>query len=145
MTCITNCCKKLPVDLTRFRRDNDGIVVRAAACITGLALLVIALLGVTGVLTMHPVLNLGLAGFGGGLLFIGTLIQNEIDTPNKKAMVVALEILAASLITLGALGMIGVLPALGGTTGALIAGSGAIVFIANCAPYYCIFPYKTAE
>lgn len=141
MTCITECCKKLPVDLTEYKGQR-GIVAFTAASITGLALLVISLLGATGVLGIPPALNLGLAGLGGGLLFFGSLVI-EIDSTNKKAFVVALEILAACLTNLGALGMSGILPALSGTPGALIAGSGTIMLIANCAPYYCHFPYKT--
>jgi hypothetical protein len=110
--------------------------------------LVTALLGTLGVLPLHPGLTLGLAAMGGSFAFIGERLTDpkdgvKIDTPYKKTVIVAVQLIATAAIVLGALGASGHLAFLGGQAGKIMLGSGVVLFMMNGTRYYCRFPFAS--
>jgi hypothetical protein len=138
MTCSA-CCNFEPIRIDCLSDRNVAIASLAA----GITLLVIVMLGSTGAIALNTRLSAGMIALGSGLTFLGTLkLGTSIDTADRKATIIILQLIGILAVTLGSLGLSGHLPFLRGGVGAFLTGSGAILLLANYTNYYCGFPYK---
>jgi hypothetical protein len=141
---VLSCCDREPIDTNDCLKKCGGdVTLTAVLTITSIALMVIALLGTTGVISLNPHLRIGLMALGGSLGFLGSLgLSPDLDTTCRKTSFLILYLLSAAAVTVGALGISGHISALQGTTGTVIAGSGVIAMVLMSSTYSCRFPYK---
>lgn len=127
--------------------QSKHLVLGVSLIIAGIGAMTVALLAQAAIIPLNFNASLIIGASGGAMATLGatsTLVSDKLkfDTALKKTCITTLPILAAIALILGSFGLSGHIGFLEGSTGLLLAGSGAIVILSSSTFYCCLHPYK---